>query len=395
MHHLKGENMGDLRKNNRAKILEILLKRSPISRAEISEISGLTPPTITVLVNELFREGLLEETGLESGKQVGRKRIQLQLLGNSRLALGVELGIRQLTVGLINLQGELLRKETLEIRENDPGVVIERLLQTVKTVIADYPYQNLVGMGVGATGIVDSVSGLVKNSPNLGWRNFPLGALLERELNLPVAVDNNVRLMALGENTFFHNWGSVSRLILIHVGYGIGCGIILNGQLYSGRDFGAGELGHTIIMPEGPLCTCGKFGCLETLASGRALTLAYAQKRGEDWDYSKTLKTLMAAGNQGEPVAAAVMKQGGTYMGYGLINLVNLFAPDLIILHGSIFESAIYEQAALRPITQNYFSGEEIPIQHSHAGEELVILGAGAMAIQKFLVQNELDAQAQ
>ncbi|TCL57865.1 putative NBD/HSP70 family sugar kinase [Hydrogenispora ethanolica] len=392
MHHLKGENMGDLRKNNRSKILEILLKRSPISRAEISEISGLTPPTITVLVNELFREGLLEETGVETGKQVGRKRIQLQLLGNSKLALGVELGIRQLTVGLINLQGELLRRETLEIREKEPRAVIDRLLQAVRPLLADCPPEKLVGLGVGATGIVDSVSGLVKNSPNLGWRNFPLGALLERELDLPVAVDNNVRLMALGENTFFHNWGSVSRLILIHVGYGIGCGIILNGQLYSGREFGAGELGHTIIMPEGPLCSCGKFGCLETLASGRALTSAYAQKRGDEWDYSKTLRTLLAAGNQGEPAAVEIMDQGGTYMGYGLINLVNLFAPDLIILHGSIFDSTTYTQAALRPVTQNYFSGEEIPIKHSQAGDELVILGAGAMAIQKFLVQNELDA---
>lgn len=390
MRHLKGENMVDVRKNNRARILEILLKYGLVSRAEISEISGLTPPAITALANELLNEGLLEEFGVETGKHVvGRKRMQMRLVHDARLVIGVEIGVKQILAGLVDLSGRIIKKESVLLVGKDPETVIRQTNQLIENLL-QHVSEKIVGIGVGATGLVDSEAGIIENSPNLGWKNIKVKEILEKETLKPVVVDNNVRLMALGENTFFNSWNKASRLILIHAGYGIGCGIILNGQLYYGNSFGAGELGHTIILPNGPLCSCGKSGCLETLASGHAITSAYAQRKSLfNMGYSETLGEMFKGEANKEEDAVNIFSQAGVYMGYGIINLINLLAPDSIIFHGSIFHSDIYNHQIMNIIkTNNYGNNERITIKHSQAQDELVILGASALAIQEFLIYN-------
>lgn len=391
MLHLKGENMGDLRKKNRAKMLGILLKYGQISRAEISEISGLTPPTITALANELFDEGLLEEAGIDTSKQeVGRKRIKLQLVDNARLVVGVEIGVKNILIGLVNLSGKLLYQNSVPLAGQDPESVIDQTIRIVREIFNQFPNQKIIGLGVGATGRVDHECGMVKHSPNLGWKDLPLRQRLEQALAKPVVIDNNVRLMALGENMFYHNWGDISRLILIHVGFGIGCGIIVDGNLYYGHSFGAGEFGHTIVLPNGPVCSCGKSGCLESLASGRAITAFYREKTGEkSGEYQKELEKILIAAQQGEQKAVEILKEAGTYMGIGIINLLNLLAPDLIILHGSLFESDVYMEQLTSCVNAGGLNGQGVPIKLSCGKDELVILGAGALAFQKVLVFGE------
>ncbi|HBF37012.1 MAG TPA: hypothetical protein DDW50_06795 [Firmicutes bacterium] len=389
MHYLRGENMGDVRKNNRTRFLEIMFKYGPVSRSEISEISGLTPPTVTALANELLSEGLVEEFGIDTGNRaLGRKRIQLSLVKNSRLVIGVEIGVKQILAGLVNLSGEMLIKRSVMITFKEPDTVIRQTIDLIRDIVKECQDKKVIGIGIGATGLVDSDAGVVRNSPNLEWRNIQLRELLEREIAIPVVVDNNVRLMALGENTFLNHWSEVSGLILIHAGYGIGCGIILNGQLYCGNSFSAGEFGHTVIMPNGILCSCGKHGCLETLASGRAMTSAYRQKKSlEDLEYSKIMEKLLKNAENGEQGAVDILSEAGTYMGYGINNLISLFAPDSIILHGSLFHSEIYTTPVMKLIQENHYgNSERITIKQSQVDDELVILGAGALALQRFLI---------
>lgn len=388
MRHLKGENMVDVRKNNRARVLEILLKYGLVSRAEISEISGLTPPAITTLANELLNEGLLEEFGVESGKHlVGRRRIQMRLIHDARLVIGVEIGVKHILAGLVDLSGKIINKESVILTARDPEAVIHQTQQLIAHLL--HPVSNkVIGIGVGATGLVDGEAGIVLNSPNLGWKNIKLREYVEQQFSKPVVVDNNVRLMALGENTFFNSWDKSSRLILIHAGYGIGCGIILGGQLYYGNSFGAGELGHTIILPDGPVCGCGKSGCLETLASGYAVTSAYAQKRGlATMGYSELLTDMFKEEAHEGADAVQIFHQAGNYMGYGIINLINLLAPDSIIFHGALFQSVNYTGQIMNLVkTNNYGNSSAVNIRHSQVYDELVILGASALAIQKFLI---------
>jgi predicted NBD/HSP70 family sugar kinase len=388
--HLKGENMGDVRKNNRARMLEILLKYGLISRAEISEICGLTPPAITALANELLNEGLLEEFGVETVKSVvGRRRMQIRLINDARLAIGVEIGVKRIIAGIVDLSGKILKKETVLLTGKEPEMVIRQTSQLINNLLSPLA-SKVIGIGVAATGLVDSEAGIIKNSPNLGWKNIKIQAILESEVSKPVALDNNVRLMALGENTFFNAWDKTSRLILIHVGYGIGCGIILNGQLYYGNSFGAGELGHTIVLPDGPLCSCGKSGCLETLASGRAITAAYVQKKAlGNNEYSEVWDEMFKKAANQDVETINILSQAGTFMGYGIVNLLNILAPDSIILHGTVFQAEFYTNKVMQIIKSNHYGdNDRIVIKHSQGQDELVVLGAGALAIQKFLIDN-------
>lgn len=391
MRPLKGKNMADLRKSNRARVLEVLFRHGPISRAEISEITGLTPPAVTALANELIGEGLLAEAGLEDGKAtVGRKRIKLQLIADSMVAVGVEIGIKHLSLGLVDLNGRIFNTTTLNIEDSDPDAIIKLAASGIERIARDYAAHRVIGVGVGATGLVDGETGIVRYSPNIGWHDVPLRRLLEERLKLSVVVDNNVRLMALGENMFFHNQGDVARLALIHADYGIGCGFTVNGELYYGRGFAGGELGHTIILPEGPPCICGKKGCLETVASGRAITTRYAEKtnRGK-LSYRDGLQQLLAAGAKNEKAAVEILAEAGMYMGIGLTNLATVLAPDLIVLHGPVFKSDIYARHMAEQIESlTRGEGEGLSIVSSRKQGDLVILGAGALTIQKLLIDD-------
>lgn len=396
MRSLKGKNMVDLRKSNRARILEVLFRHGPISRAEISKITGLTPPTITALANELFHEGLLEEAGIQDDRTtVGRKRISLRLLPDSRLAIGVEIGVNNLLLGLVNLEGRIIKDRSVALDSAEPDVVIAGTLRAVNELTEGLLPGRIIGLGVGATGLVDSVAGNVRHSPNLNWRNVPLRSRLEQALSFPVVIDNNVRLMALGENMFFHNRGDVSRLALVHAGYGIGCGITINGQLYYGRSFGAGELGHTVLVPDGPVCSCGKKGCLEAVASGRAMTALHARKTGCALPiYREALRELLAAGDRGDGIALEILRDAGAYMGLALANLSSLLAPDLIVIHGGVFDSSVYTQRMLEQI-RTYRLGDDdvVPVERSRKRDDLVILGAGALTIQSVLINDEVTRE--
>jgi N-acetylglucosamine repressor len=350
----------------------------------------LTPPAITALANELLGEGLLEEFGVETAKSaVGRRRMQIRLVNDARLAIGVEIGVKQIIAGLVDLSGKMIKKETVLLTGKDPETVVRQTGQLINSLLRPMA-QKVIGIGVAATGLVDGEAGIINNSPNLGWKNIKIKAILEKEIGKPVAVDNNVRLMALGENTFFNGWDKASRLILIHVGYGIGCGIILNGQLYYGNSFGAGELGHTIVLPDGPLCSCGKSGCLETLASGRAIAAAYAQKKNlGNAGYSEVWNEMVRKAASRDADIMDILSQAGSYMGYAIINLINILAPDSIILHGPVFQADVYTDKIMQIFkSDNYGGNDQISIKHSKGQDELVILGAGALAIQKFLIEN-------
>jgi len=388
--------MVDLRRSNRARMIEVLFRHGPISRAEISEITGLTPPTITALASQLIQDGLLEEAGVQDDRTtVGRKRIKLQLIADSRVAVGVEIGIKDISLGLVNLNGQIVETSSIVLSERDPRSVIRTVAGGINALLRRYPHGKIIGLGIGATGLVDSLTGVVRHSPNLGWKNVPLRQLLEHDLSIPVIVDNNVRLMAFGENMFCHNQPDVSRMALIHAGYGIGCGLIVNGELYYGRANGAGEFGHTVIIPRGPVCTCGKRGCLEAVASGRAMASRFAQEIGQPGlDYQDGLKQLLAAGQREEQPALGILQEAGAYMGIALSNLMSLLAPDLIALHGSIFDSSVYISQMAQEIKDHTFGdGDVVPIKQSQRRDELVILGAGALTIQRILINDGMFRQ--
>lgn len=391
MSYLKGKSMTDLRKNNIARIIEIVLKSGPLSRAEISTISGLTRASVSTITRELIETGLLAETGVQQeNNSVGRKRKNIDIVDQAQFAIGIELGVNNIKAALIDLKGNIVKEFELPVASTSPELIIAAAVDLIKKIVNLLPEGNVLGVGIGATGLVDSKHGISINSPNLGWRNIDLQQKLAGKISLPLAIDNNVRLMALGENRFSYNWGEIPRMLFIHAGYGIGCGIILNGELYYGYKFAAGELGHTIVVPDGPLCGCGKKGCLEAVASGHAIINNYRklqEQAGSNFDYNSIINKLILKDKKSNQAASNLLAGSGKYLGIALSNLINILAPDLVVLHGELFNSASYYNNVKKHLDSNTFGiNNEISITRSKLKNRAAVLGAGALIIDQVLL---------
>lgn len=265
-----------------------------------------------------------------------------------RYALGVDIGGTKVSVTLGNSHGRILVKEilpTLTGRRTQEG--IDRIVETLVRIRAENgKLQHVLGIGIGIAGPMDHEKGIVQRSPHLnGWQDFPLKSFLARKLRLPVFINNDANAAAVGEKVFGAGRHS-DNFIYMTVSTGIGGGIILNGKLLLGASYGAGEVGHTIIVPEGEKCGCGNQGCLEAYASGTAIAdfIQKAIRRGrptilKKWVRTKdeiTAKLVALAAEKGDSLSKEAFKRAGYYLGIGLANFINILNPEMLILGGSV-----------------------------------------------------------
>ncbi|MFW5992437.1 MAG: ROK family transcriptional regulator [Halanaerobiaceae bacterium] len=260
-------NMDLMRELNTKHILQALRRQSPISRSEIVERTNLTAATVSRIVNKLMEFNLIKEKGFGQSRG-GRRPILLELNTEALLTIGIDIEMDEVNGVIIDLDGKILAKKRAANRGN---VSEENILQLVKGIIyylldtADNT-DSITGIGIGMHGLVDYARGISIYPPAFGWTNTPVAEPLKREFDLPVIMENNVRALTLGENWF----GAARKLrdfICLKVGPGIGSGIFTDGKLFRGTSNSAGEIGHTMVDEDGPLCTCGNYGCLESLAS--------------------------------------------------------------------------------------------------------------------------------
>jgi glucokinase-like ROK family protein len=260
--------------------------------------------------------------------------------------------------------------------------------------------QQVVGVGVGASGLVNPYTGVNVVAPNLGWRDVPMRDWFAEWLGLPVCVDNNVRAMALGEAMFGMDQ-AVHTLAFVYARIGVGAGFVVDGQLYRGSGAGAGEIGHTTIIPDGgDLCRCGNTGCLETLVSEPAIVrlaeelarqdrqsiLATHLQNGE----GTAIERIFAAARAGDTATCAMLNERACYIGIALANLVNVLNPELIVL-GGIFAQG---QDLLLPLTESTLRqrafanlGERVRLQTASFGRQAGVIGAAALALNAFFYQ--------
>ncbi len=266
-----------MREINRSVILNLIKTNGPISRADIANRIGLSPATVTSITGILIDEDLIfeKETGDSSG---GRPPILLDLNPRGGFVIGIKLMEMQAVAALTDLNATVLQKIKSDIKSKEPREVVECLVQLVHDLIRDggIPQERLLGVGIGLAGVVDSTRGILRKSPFLGWKDVPLRQLMQERLNVPIFLDNDVNTLTLGEK-WLDDGVHVDDFIVVTVGRGIGMGIVLNGQIFRGSAGGAGEFGHLVINPEGPLCDCGNRGCLESYLGEGAL-LKQAQK---------------------------------------------------------------------------------------------------------------------
>ncbi|WP_438444500.1 ROK family transcriptional regulator [Gorillibacterium sp. sgz5001074] len=385
---------GDLnlvKKINKSIVLELLQKQSPISRASLAKLTGLTKATVSTLVAELMEENLLYEigTGESSG---GRKPVMLVFRQDAGYAIGVDLGVNYIHAVLTDLKGEIIH----EVRRGLKGgasqeTVLRELKGCLRTLIAaapESPY-GIVGIGVGVPGITDH-QGSVLFAPNLGWRNVPLQRLLEEEFRMPVTIDNEANAGAVGEREFGAGRG-VSNLIYISIGIGIGTGIILKNELYRGTSGYSGEMGHISIQADGKPCRCGNIGCWELYASENALLEEASSLLPED---RKELEELVKLAEAGSPEATALFERAGYYLGVGITNIINIFNPELIIIGNRFAHAERFLGAAVRRVIDTRslpYHREKLRLEFAGLGSRSCVAGASSFAVSRFFADRRIS----
>ncbi len=393
---------------NRSLILRLILKRGPVSRLTLSRLTRLSSAALTILTGELIEEGLLIEVGGEeentgfaaNGNKAGRKSMPLDLNPWTGRTLGVHITPRIVRIGMVNLKGEILDEERLGPADSNPSMTLNYIAEAAEALMRrnNLNRGDLLGMGVGAVGLVDSARGINVRALSLGWENVPLKDKLERALGLPVYVDNNVRGMAMAE--FLFGSGRIQNfrnIAVVYIGAGIGCGLIVEGKLYRGSSDAAGEIGHTIVDAQGKLCYCGSRGCLETIVGETAMLQATqeAASCNPDGLLSKyingaptppTIEQVIEASLDGDAAATGLIENAGKVLGIVIVNLVKVINPDLVILSGRVTRGTRLFVDKVEEAVKHSGAppGPEVSVMTSSMGDNIGMVGAAALALHQF-----------
>jgi len=314
------------------------------------------------------------------------------------LFIGIDLGGTKIITALVDTEGRIIFRDYRETEAaRGPAAVMARMIDAASRVMngGGVAAAQISAVGVAAPGPIDARSGIVTTPPNLpGWKDMPLRQLIQDELGLPTALENDANAAALAEHRFGAGRGT-KHMIYVTASTGIGGGFILNGELYNGATGGAGEIGHMTILPQGPHCGCGNRGCLEALASGRAIardarervkcgvpTLIADLAEGDLERISAKLVAQAAA--QGDMEAQEILDEAMTYLGVGMANLVNLFNPELIVIGGGLTKmGARLFDPVRRIIDRRAFrtAAQVVKIVPAQLGDDVGVLGAAAVAM--------------
>lgn len=314
------------------------------------------------------------------------------------LFVGIDLGGTKINTALVDATGHILHQDYRETRAIEgPTAVIERMVDAAFRVVAGAgvtPAQ-VRAVGVGAPGPIDVRTATVVAPPNLpGWTNVPLGQRIAAALELPTFLENDANAAALGEHRFGAGRGT-RHMVYVTASTGIGGGFIIDGKLYSGATGGAAEVGHMVILPRGPHCTCGRRGCLEALASGtaiaregaellaRGIPTRIADLAGDD-PARVTAKLVAQAAAKGDMEAREIIDEAVMYLGLGMANLVNLLNPEALVIGGGLTNMGEELFGPVRRIVrQRAFptAAAAVRIVPAELGDNAGALGAAAVAM--------------
>jgi len=314
--------------------------------------------------------------------------------------LAIDVGGTKIVAAIISNRGQVVAREhNLTLANQGPQSVINRMLSAIDRLISSTGIDpsRLNSISIAAAGAIDFDSGLVTLSPNLpGWRDIPLRDMVREKYGVNTFLINDASAAALGEHRFGAGRG-VKNLILLTLGTGIGGGIIIDGNLYSGVSGSAGEIGHMTVDVNGPRCNCGNIGCLEMLASGTAVAREAIRRvrQGERSSLieivggeieSITAETVEVAARGGDTLALAVILQAAHYLGVGMVSLVNIFNPEMIIVGGGMAKMGdLLLDPARQVVTERAFQlpAQAVSIVTAQLGDDAGVLGAAAFAFQQ------------
>lgn len=375
--------------HNTQLVFSTIYERGEISRAEIARVTHLTRPTVSDVVAELMDEGLIEEIG-HAPSTGGKRAILLRVDATSRCLIGLDLAREDFRGALIDLRGDIQHRVTLPLQGHDGDAALNLVYALVDTLIAA-AQRPLLGIGIGAPGLVDAIDGVIHQAVNLNWRDIHLRDLLEARYKLPVYMANDCQVAALGEYTFGENNRS-KDLVVIHIGKGVGAGIVLGGRLFHGNPLGAGEIGHVTVVEDGEPCQCGNTGCLETLINNRGI-VRRARALAADMPQSLlnqlvsdpeaiTFETVCQAFDAGDEAARQVIYEVGQHLGTAAAYLVGILGGCRILIAGRFLCFGQFLLDAIRAtLTRRSLAAlaQASEVDFVSLGGDIVLRGAAAL----------------
>jgi N-acetylglucosamine repressor len=380
---------------NRNLIFNTIRRHGPLSRTQLTEITGLSVGAVSQIIGDLIDERWILEVG-EGDYTGGRRQMLLRLNADAGCAIGLKLMENRVVCAVTNLEcGVLHYSEQQADFGTAPDSVVHILAAIVEKITATLSGKQLFGVGVGLAGVIYAQSGIVHYSPYFGWRDVPLAELLRARLRLPVYVENDVNTLTITEQ-LFGDGRHQRNFIVVTIGRGVGMGMVINSQLYQGGRGGVGELGHITLDPAGPPCTCGKNGCLEALAADPAVIRYITQRSGEV--RLTTLAQVVTAAESGDALAQEALLFSGQYLGVGIATAINLLAPSLVIISGEGIMAGDYRlqpmfEAMRRHTFNSLLDGVEVKV--TPTDDQAWARGAASLVIGKLFESPLIEDRAE
>ena len=357
-------------------VLETILNEGPISRATVSTKVGLTKATVSAIVAELIEKNLIREIGSDD-TSLGRKPILLEFCHENGNVISIDLGVDTITVFTSDLKGNHCGLKQYK-NSYDKSNISLRLINLIDETI-----DSLKDTPLGVVGISVAVHGVTLNNnivfaPYYDYTELPLKNEIENHFGVPVSIENEANLLAIGERAFRRN---SEDLIALSVHSGIGAGIIVDGKLHYGHNGLSGEIGHSIVVANGRPCPCGNNGCLEQYASEKATLKEFANKKGV---ISVTLDEFVAEYNRHDPDAIELVKQFSTYISVGINNLLHTVDPDVIVINSLLVTYIPELLDMIRGKLENRMS-KYCKIEPSALQDSSILIGGVVLAMQNYL----------
>ena len=396
-------NSKDLKVLNRILVRNIIRKQGPIARYELAKEADLTPPTVTVIVNELIEEGIVKEVGYGESSG-GRRPVMLEINSKAAYIFTVRLQRGEVVTAIFDIGGNILNHHKRALDTSVAEDVVEAIGSSFDWLIENTGINkvNVLGCGLASPGLINIHRGLIEHSSNLKWDKIPLGAMLSKRLyGIPVHVENISNAAALAEKEYGCGRG-YHDFIYLNLSVGVGAGIIIGGQIYGGAKGYAGEIGHMVLISDGgPECGCGRRGCLESLCGVKAI-IEQVKKELPDQVFEKyginknklEMSDLLYPPVLERKEIQKIIKETGRWMGIAVANLVNIFNPQLIILGGELPKAgqqvleAVIEEMNKRILKE--FIGT-VRVVRSSLKEEPSLMGAYALALDELFSIEKWD----
>jgi predicted NBD/HSP70 family sugar kinase len=417
-----------LREANRRRVLNHIRSMGPVARVAIAERIGLSRTTVGGIVDALLKEGFVREgSALSAAPNGGRRAILVHFNESAGHILAADMGRSHLTLLVTDLAANILARFSGPFDcELGAEVCLPVLVEKIRSFAAAWSisWDSVIGLGLGIPGPMDARQRMLVSPPRMpGWHGVDIHRYLQRELKVPIFIGNDANMGALGESRLGAGRG-VSDFAYVKLATGIGCGLVIGGNVYRGSRGTAGELGHVTIDEDGPLCDCGNRGCLETLASAPLIVddalhatslrrnlqqqaAAMGQDEPPDIDLQYSPSPLLAHGGHievadvvlaaldNDPASLAAIQRSGELIGIGLASLVNLFNPSLILLDGNVTRAdrLVFEpiEKALRARSLSAAS-QHLRIARGELEDNAVALGAVACVIDAAFGRPELPS---